>query len=227
MTMADGVNWQAVLTVVQAGKAQAAAGYIDGKDSEWPAEAWAKFSVPLLTISVEANPEAMSFDVEAGDASPARVSTAVAERAVEGLPSVIYCRDTTGLAVTWLAVTQWPRPGAYMWAAGGHPGTPAPDWCPVAPVAVQDRYLGAYDLSTLKTGWLPRLGPAPLTEEELMSLTSDGAGGCYAVGKGNGRTTDLLHVTPSTTDLSGWSIVDVTAAVKLAHPADPAFTVAP
>jgi hypothetical protein len=129
-----------------------------------------------------------------------------------------------------MAATHWPAPGAYIWAAAGTVGE-IPSWCPVTPVAVQDRYLSGYDLSTLYDGWLPVIPapPAPpLTEEELMSLAVSADGStCYAVGAGNGRTGHLLKVTPGSSP-GTFSVIDVTATVSNeTGPTTPAFIVSP
>lgn len=154
----------------------AVAGYVDGPESAWPAEAWATFTVPALRVSVFASPDALGFDVsDTGNASPDAVATAVAIRVARADPSVLYVNgDGAGpmtdalraKSVPWRPPGDWPAPGAYLWATVGNAGAGAPvPWAPVVPVAVQDRWFGTYDLSTLYPGWLPSgpwsPGPAP------------------------------------------------------------------
>jgi hypothetical protein len=230
-TMADAVNY----LNLPSGMA-AYAGYMDGPESQWPAAGWVKYP-SAMPISVLANSVAMAFDVEPGNASPAKVSAAVAERKAKSLPSVVYVdKDTLAkLSVDWLEASRWPAPGAYLWAAapGSKVGTP-PSWCPVKPVAVQDRYPGPYDLSTLYTGWLPVIAPAPppppLTKEELMgasiAVAPDGTVHIAAVGTGNTRTKHLLYVAAPAGGTPP-SVIDITQDVANIPTSGKPFTVAP
>ena len=231
-TMADAVNPENIPADVVV-----VAGYLDGSKSAWPPDAWQLFDQPKLTISTMGKLDAMAFDVEPGNAGVYGVAVAVKSRTNAGLPSVIYLRQSTlvdmtaalsGKSLTWLPVTVWPLPGPYLWACdpGVTPGT-VPAWCPVKPVAVQDRLSVApgYDLSTLFNGWTPTVGPPPPSQEELMGMTSDGNGGFFATGKGNGRTGNALHFTPSTSTPGGWSVIDITDAITQAAPTSPPYTV--
>jgi hypothetical protein len=65
-------------------------------------------------------------------------------------------------SLRWADRSEWPQPGVYLWAAA--PGTTPgrlPAWCPVSPVAVQDRWEGGYDVSTLYVN-LDYTPPAPV-----------------------------------------------------------------
>ena len=166
-TMADAVN----PANLPAGVA-AVAGYVDGPRSQWPATAWATFTVPELRVSVFAAADALGFDVsDVGNASPTAVAVTVAQRSRQGLPSVLYVNrdylvNMTGAlrmkGLNWLPPGAWPHPGPYLWAADPT-GVPhlAVSWAPVQPVAVQDRFLGTYDLSSLADGWLPVVATTP------------------------------------------------------------------
>jgi hypothetical protein len=165
--MADAVN----PANIPAGVA-AVAGYVDGPRSQWPATAWGKFSVPALRVSVFAAADALGFDVaDTGNASPTAVAVTVAQRQRQGLPSVLYLnRDyLTPMSdalrmkgLQWLPPGAWPHPGPYLWAADPTGASHlSVSWAPVQPVAVQDRFLGTYDLSTLADGWLPVVAATP------------------------------------------------------------------
>jgi hypothetical protein len=201
----------------------AIAGYDDGPKSAWPKTSWVKFTQPALHITVLGNPDSMAFDVEPGNAGPEAVALSVAVRTAKGLPSVVYVDQTTSdplraafnlHAITWLDATHWPAPGAYLWCADPNvePGT-VPPWAWVGPVAVQDRDLGTYDLSTLYDGWLPVAAqpspvPQPTTPKEvtpmnLLQLT-DGS----LAAKGNGG--HLLIFTKTAALPHGWKVDDVT-----------------
>lgn len=160
-TMADAVTY----TDIPEGVA-AVAGYIDGRVSAWPAEGWAHFAgTPGLRVTVLADPDAECFDSEPGNATVTAVASAVAKRTAQGLPSVVYTDESNepGLSKAlnargqlWHPVSEWPAAGPYLWATVGNAGAGATaPWAPVEPVAVQNRWLGTYDLSTLSGDWLP------------------------------------------------------------------------
>ena len=163
----DAADWT-VLRGVMGPKA----GYRDGARYPWPAEAWAALGPDAcLSITVLANPAWEAFDREAGNAGSGEVADAVSKRLVGGRWSVVYvngsdCEPMSAAlhnrGVGWMPAEHWPAPGCYLWAAapGQHPGT-APAWCPVAPVAVQDRWMHSYDVSTT-FGSFPRAG-GPVT----------------------------------------------------------------
>lgn len=193
-TMADAVN----PANLPAGVA-AVAGYVDGPKSQWPETAWAKLTVPALRVSVFAAADALGFDVsDVGNASPTAVAVTVAQRTRQGLPSVCYI-NRDGLTpmsdalrmkgLSWLPPGAWPHPGPYLWAADP---TGAPhlsvSWAPVQPVAVQDRWLGTYDLSSLADGWLPVVATSPgvptvttadRTEDDMLYVLTAPSGAAY------------------------------------------------
>lgn len=166
-TMADAVDWQAIPAGVDA-----VAGYVDGPRSAWPPEAWAHFAGrPVLRVTVLADDHVLAFDSEPGNAGVDAVAVAVRLRANRGEPSVVYTdhanmnglTEALGLkSLRWLPASSWPAAGPYLWAAapGTTPGQ-VPPWCPVRPVAVQDRWDQTYDLSTLYGGWQPPVEPSP------------------------------------------------------------------
>jgi peptidoglycan hydrolase-like protein with peptidoglycan-binding domain len=150
-------------------------GYADGPESKWPAEALTALGGRVAgLITVLADERWPMLDSEAGNAGVDAVATAVANRLQDRLPSTVYTnadncpglgRALAGKGVHWTDAQFWPEPGCYLWAAspGTEPGT-LPAWCPVTPVAVQDRWMGAYDVSTTFHGWpfLPAPAPKPV-----------------------------------------------------------------
>lgn len=111
-----------------------------------------------LRISVLADPAGQAFDFEAGDAGAGPVSWAMGVRFGERWWSVGYVNGwnigelTAAMAnrgLSWTDADRFPAPGVYLWAADPSGNIAAGRWrLPVIPVAVQDRYLGSYDLST-------------------------------------------------------------------------------
>jgi hypothetical protein len=152
--MYDSTNWTALQTFPGP-----KAGYIDGAESAWPAEAWTFFAHdPLLRISVLADPAAECFDLEPGNAAADKVAEACAERLGAAKWSVLYTNhETLGVGIQALRTKGivltdaqfWPKPAVYLWAADptGTPHTEVP-WAPVAPVAVQDRWFETHDISS-------------------------------------------------------------------------------
>jgi Putative peptidoglycan binding domain len=165
----DAVEWQALLPLPDP-----VACYRDGPVSQWSAQGVAELAKRIaVNITVLADERWEAFDAETGNASNAEVATAVANRTQDGRWSWCYtdgdnCPNLTanlrakGLA--WSDASLWPHPGAYLWAAapGQPPGT-LPTWCPVRPVAVQDRRGPGYDISTVVVdlGWHPPTPPPP------------------------------------------------------------------
>jgi len=146
--------------------------YADGPVSRWPLEAYTALGARVAGhITVLADGHYEIFAAEAGNAGNDAVATAVAERFGAREPSTVYtnqdnCAGLTqalrGKGLHWTDAQFWPEPGVYLWAAA--PGTPPgtlPAWCPVSPVAVQDRWLGGYDISTAFYHWPFRSAPAP------------------------------------------------------------------
>lgn len=202
------------------------AGYIDGAVSKWPDTAWGRFTVPTLTISVLANPSALAFDVEPGNAGATAVALAVRARMGRALPSVVYTDEATSIAVRdamlakavpWFGAKFWPAPGAYLWPTLGNAGAGAGcSWAWVQPVAVQDRWLGAYDLSTLYTSWLPvltRTVPVPPSvrgKVQTMVIIKAPNGAAYAVsgGKLAPLTSDAEVQAAITAGIPVWQLSD-------------------
>lgn len=111
-----------------------------------------------LHITVQANPGSECFDIEQGNASGFSVGGSIKARYDRGLWSIAYISEdflstlralVENNQLPLLPADSWPAPGCYLWAAtgGATPGT-IPPWCPVTPIAVQDRYQGVYDVST-------------------------------------------------------------------------------
>lgn len=157
--IADAVHWQnleALSVPVLA--------YMDGPVSMWPIEAFTALGGRVVGhITVLADERFEIFDSEAGNAGVDAVATSVANRFQDRLHSTVYTNgdncsgQTQALArkgIHWTDAQFYPEPGCYLWAAA--PGTTPgrlPSWCPVSPVAVQDRWMGQYDLSTTFGGW--------------------------------------------------------------------------
>lgn len=165
------------------------AGYRDGPLSAWSAQAWAELGARTpLSITVLADARWEVFDSEAGNAGTDAVAAAMATRLDQHLWSWGYTNADNFPAlvtsmrrksITWSDRSLWPRPGVYLWAAspGITPGR-TPPWCPVAPVAVQDRWKGGYDISTLyvdlaysPTPPAPPPAPAPPPIPKETSIT--------------------------------------------------------
>lgn len=159
----DAVDWK-----VLEGKQGAKAGYVDGAESMWPVEAWQAFQHDtLIHITVLADQTYEAFDGELGNAGPAAVATAIANRIADKkwcwlysnqdqLPG--YLQALKGKGVQPLDRSLFPKPGCYLWLADPSGNIAAARWVPpVDPVAVQDRYEGTFDVSTLFVG----LGSAP------------------------------------------------------------------
>jgi peptidoglycan hydrolase-like protein with peptidoglycan-binding domain len=166
-TMLDAVHWQNLVPM-----AQMVACYRDGPISVWPAEAL-KALGPRIAINITclADERWEAFDAETGNASNAAVATGAANRLQAGkwswiytngsnLPDVVANMKAKGIRFT--DAQFFPKPAVYLWAAapGTKPGS-IPGWCPVGPAAVQDRWMGGYDMSTVyvDVGWRP---PAPV-----------------------------------------------------------------
>lgn len=167
MDLYDAVPWQNIV-----GKSGPVAGYRDGPVSAWPAQAFQQMASRLaLNITVLANEAWDTFDSETGNAGVEPVATAIANRFQARKWSVAYSNASNlpglaaalkGKGIHWTDAQFFPEPGCYLWAAapGIQPGT-LPAWCPVSPIAVQDRWEGGFDISTVYTPhlWQP---PAPV-----------------------------------------------------------------
>lgn len=151
--------------------------YADGSVSRWPPEAFTALGGRVAGhITVLADERYAIFDSEKGNAGTEAVAAAVANRLGAKRESTCYTNEENlpaltkalqGKGIHWTDAQFWPEPGCYLWAAapGTTPGS-SPSWCPVSPVAVQDRWVGPYDLSTTFQGWpasiMPEPAPTPL-----------------------------------------------------------------
>lgn len=150
----DAVHWQALLPLDGP-----VACYRDGSLSQWPPEAVTALRTRIVVnITVLADPAWEMFDSETGNAGVDSVARAVKARLSKGLWSGVYVNEDLHQAQTdallaqgvqWTDAKEWPAPGCYLWAAapGTTPGI-TPLWCPVPPIAVQDRWMGDHDVST-------------------------------------------------------------------------------
>ena len=214
---------------------------------------------PAARITVVADQHAQIFDVsDTGNASPAAAASSVAARYARGAWSVCYINQSGEQAMTdalrqdagmvWTDARYWPMRGAYLWCADPSGNIAAGRWTPpVAPVAVQDRYHGTYDLSTVSG---PYSGRVAGYIDGPQSAWPPGAWARFAAipDVGSPREvldTMLIGVDPATNNLivvgaapasdtrgagnllvfektaGVWSVTDVTDAIKAGNPADP------
>lgn len=108
----------------------ALAGYIDGAESAWPPEDFGRYTaagVEVLKTSVLADPAAVCFDGEKGNAGPDEIAGAIRTRYDREEPSVLYCSRLNvgpymgalrarGLP-TFTPPELWPHLGVYWWDA--------------------------------------------------------------------------------------------------------------
>src|SRR5215469_2369238 len=116
-----------------------------------------------MTITVLANPTGQAFDVESGNATGVRVAPAIRDRFTVGMWSVAYVNeslcdalslDLADMGLSWTDPGRWPNPGVYLWAADPSGNIAGGRWQPpVAPLLIQDRYLGSIDLSRCASGF--------------------------------------------------------------------------
>lgn len=153
------------------GDATAVAGYDDGPDSQWPAAGWQRWAdVAQIHITVLANEASEAFDGETSNAGPDAVAAAIANRVADGKWCWLYANQEqmpaylASLAAKGIRPTDrqfFPNPGCYLWPADPSGNIAKGTWrLPVDPVAVQDRWEGSYDVSTLYVT-LPGPQPAP------------------------------------------------------------------
>lgn len=151
----DAVDWQNLR-----GRSGAKAGYVDGEESTWPAEAWDAFgSDALVRISVLAARGADAYDGETGNAGPDATAAAICGEIGDGRRPWLYCnQDQLGEYLAALHRkgvnptdrSQWPKPGVYLWLADPSGNLASGEWRPpVDPVAVQDGQEEGVDHSTL------------------------------------------------------------------------------
>jgi hypothetical protein len=166
--MFDAVHWENLIPL-----SGPVACYRDGPVSEWPAAAVDQLAARIvMNITVLADERWEAFDAETGNAGNAAVATAVADRLQDGKWSWVYTnadnlpdmtRQLRSKGVAWTDAGFFPKPGVYLWAAapGTTPGS-TPSWCPVRPAAVQDRWEGGYDISTVNVDFgAPAPPPVP------------------------------------------------------------------
>jgi hypothetical protein len=165
--MLDAVTWANLLPTTGP-----VACYRDGIDSQWRPEGVAALADRIVAnITVLANPLWEVFDSETGNAGVDRVAAAVDTRLSLKRWSAVYVNETLHNAQTaallargvhWTEAQFWPEPGCYLWAADWNvtPGL-VPLWCPVHPIAVQDRHPGPYDVSTCYAPFPYAVAPKP------------------------------------------------------------------
>ena len=164
--------WDAVDWANLQGKEGAKAGYVDGPQSAWPAEAWTAFEHdPLVRITVLARPGCDAYDGETGNAGPDQVAAVLAGEVGAGKRPWLYSNmDLLGSYLQALGRksirpadrSQWPKPGVYLWLSDPSGNLASGVWRPpVDPVAVQDRFEGGFDHSTLYVVLDAPVPPAP------------------------------------------------------------------
>lgn len=122
---------------------------------------------PALRITVLADPAGEAFDAEPGNAGDTAVAGAVHARLAAGRWAVGYINLsgcgalTAALAawgIEWASAERWPEPGCYLWAADpsqtGWYRTSLPG---VTPLAVQNRWRGTVDVSTVADNFPARV----------------------------------------------------------------------
>lgn len=152
--------WDAVTWTNLQDKAGAKAGYVDGPESQWPAEAWEAYrNDPCVRISVLAQRGADAYDGETGNAGPEPVAAAIAGEIAAGKRPWLY--SNMDLLAEYLGAlhrkginptdrSMWPKPGVYLWLSDPSGNLASGVWRPpVDPVAVQDEFEGGFDHSTL------------------------------------------------------------------------------
>lgn len=209
--------------------------------------------LPVARITVFADPDGQCFDVsDTGNAPASKVAQVVAGRYQQQKWSVCYINEsgeepmTTALELVglgWTDARYWPRRGVYMWAADPSGNIAAGRWVPpVAPILVQDRYRGTYDLSRVNGPWpgrvagyidgqqsvwppaawsrfatIPDMG-TPKEQLDRMEISIDGK---VIVG----AATDNGNLLCFTLGANGWDVIDVTdQATATAHQNNPADT---
>lgn len=145
--------------------------YRDGRISRWSSAAIAQWdNKPHIDGTVLANDAYPWFDFESGNASLGAVADACWYRLRAGNWSVVYCSmlnvepvsyALAGKGVRLRPAADWPQPGAYLHvAAPTAPLQAKVKDLPVVPIAVQDRWVGPYDVSTCY-GTFPVVPAAP------------------------------------------------------------------
>lgn len=205
------------------------AGYIDGEYANFT-QLRARFPLStLVPISVKWTSSAGTvLDVEKGDATPQLAPVWVARRRTQGVDPTVYCSQDAWATVRYEFLRAG-VPTPHYWIAA-YPGT-GPN-VPQGAVAHQYASNAQFDTSVVVDYW-PGVDPKPqppLTQEELMgasvAVAPNGAVHIAAVGKGNARTTHLLHVTVPPSGGTA-SIIDLTDQVEAIPGSGAPYTVAP
>lgn len=210
----DAVAWRNLLAL--SGPVLA---WADGSMSRWPTEALQALGVRVVgAITVLADERHDIFDAEAGDAGNDQVAAAVANRLQDRLHSTVYSNEANlpnltqvlrRKGVYWTDAQFWPAPGCYLWAAA--PGTTPgrlPAWVPVSPVAVQDRWMGGYDISTAFHGWpsipTPEVDVTPADVEAIVDAVALRIRQLMVPGTGElyGRTVEACNESIKESDLA-------------------------
>ena len=213
--------------------------------------------LPALRVTVFASTAGQAFDVsDTGNASPVLVARAVASRYQTGKWSLCYVNQSGYAGMTqalelaglgWTDAGHWPRRGAYLWCADPSGNIATGAWqVPVTPVAVQDRYLGPYDLSRTAGAYTGRVagyidGPSsqwpaaawdrfttipdtdPTTKEDtVLAHFNDATGNNYVLVEAGDQPGHLMRFR---VDAGAEDVTDVTdAATATAHKNNPADT---
>lgn len=213
--------------------------------------------LPALRTTVAADPEGECFDYEGGNADAGSVARAMRLRVNDGkwclgyvnetmFPTLDNAMRTNGLG--WYPADLWPEPGVYLFCADPSANVAAGRWkVPVRPIAVQDRYFGTYDLSTVEdifpakvlgyidgpvskwpdAAWqrFTRITapPSPLPRKvDNMLIGNDRNGNFRIVGNDPDNKHDLVMTEYPD---GHWDVVDVTdAATATAHKNNPGDT---
>ena len=225
----------------------------DQIDSVQPANIGPEYNgLPAARITVLADRRGQCFDVsDVGNASASSVALAVEWRFSQHMWSVCYVNQSgeegmtqalTLVGLGWTDARYWPRRGAYMWAADPSGNIAAGRWVPpVTPLMVQDRYVGAYDLSRTAGAWpgrvagymdgvdsawpasawdrfatIPDVG-SPQEVLDAMNIGNDAAGNLIVVGAApasdpSGAGNLLVFTQDKAT--RQWDVMDVTDAIK-------------
>lgn len=143
------------------------AGYDDGSESEWPADAWDRWpNAVMVHITTTGNPEtSIVGDVESGDLSPDSAVDWVIARRIRGLDPTVYCTASN----LWTCrhafdVRRVPQP--HFWVADPERTLQLGGGI----VALQHDYDGTFDISDVADFWpgvdteaQPAPAPAPPT----------------------------------------------------------------
>ena len=158
------------------------AGYIDGRISKWTEGEWhrmaAKFpNANIVRISVLANPLALTFDYEKGNASIYDIRMAIQSRLSAGLKSIIYCALKNTDYIGALFRTDILNENIYLHIANWINGIPTPSEIEnffkthTGCVAWQYQSNKEYDISTIDASKFPYWNSAPTPSPVIGSMT--------------------------------------------------------